>query len=465
MVAPLPPVVDGPIFTITTQVYIDNVLPESNILVYENGVQVGQATSASPGGIWVPLTVGLTLGQMITATQTYTGAAPLAGVTNGMASVPSNEAIPVLALPNPLPSPSFVSWMTTCTDLLYMSGLIPGCMLQVATGSTIVFNDLVTQPSQLFPIPGATPPIPVNSVLQAQQSSGAVASPVVQSLPVAAAGQPTMPVLTNPPLLACQTQIALSDMTPGADWEIVNGGNTWDGLSWWPSWSLGGFPPLQAGPLTAQQSYGRCPDIKAGPILDTTVVRRPPPVPQVSYAPCADVKQLTVSNLVPGEILTVTRVVGMTSSVVGVQGVSSATATVNLPPTFQPTDPAGPVSLELSVTLCGVPAPGHAVVRFPAMGGPYLPPTVQRPLYDCASAVQVTGVHPGSLIQVFSGPVPRSNAVVATVSDPVVDLWWPLATGERISVHVTGCNARRPSAPVQVLPAPARSTPPRSSLL
>ena len=133
--------------------------------------------------------------------------------------------------------------------------------------------------------------------------------------------------------------------------------------------------------------------------------------------------------------------------------------TVNLPSSFQATDPHGPVSLELAVTLCGVPSngPGYTTVTFPpSAGGPYPPPAVKPPLFDCARAVQVLGVHPGSLIQVFSDPsgLPRSAATLATATDPVIQLWTPLVTGEQIFIAVHGCNARGPSAKVPVRPLP-----------
>ena len=56
---PLPPVVDGPIYNTSTQVYVDNLLPDSTVTVYNgpsstNVVGTG-ATSSSPGAIWVTL--------------------------------------------------------------------------------------------------------------------------------------------------------------------------------------------------------------------------------------------------------------------------------------------------------------------------------------------------------------------------------------------------------------------------
>jgi hypothetical protein len=63
MPAPLPPVVDGPIYPVTTQVYVENVLTGGEATVYENGTAVGTVAGASAGGLWVNLTVAPTVGR------------------------------------------------------------------------------------------------------------------------------------------------------------------------------------------------------------------------------------------------------------------------------------------------------------------------------------------------------------------------------------------------------------------
>jgi hypothetical protein len=427
-------------------------------------VQVGHATSG-PAGLWVPLTTALTQGRTITATQTYTGSS-IPGLTPGVPSEQSNEPVPVEPLPSPLPSPVFVSWITTCTDSLYMGGLIPGCTLEVTMGATTLVSALITRPNQYFGLPAA-PLIPVGATLTAQQKTGTDLGPVTTSQPVTQPGPLNLPQITDPPVLDCETALDFANLTPGADLRLINAGNTVTTLCPWNTIApLYDLPPLQVGTLTAQLYYGRCRDIKPGPIATFPVGKQRPKFPQVNYPLCTDIRQLSVTNLIAGEILTVYRSVpGQARTIVGYQGVSGSTATVNLPTTFQATDPAGPVSVELQVTLCGIPSdpPGYTTVTFPASaGGPYPPPKVRPPLYDCARAVQVTGVHPGSLIQVYSAPsgLPRSNAAVATTTDPVVPLWSPLITGERIYVEVQGCNARGPSAQVAVQPVPDPLEPP-----
>ena len=449
----------------TRQVYVDNVLPHAHVTIYQNNGQVGTAIAPSPGGLWVNVTpASLTVGDSITATQTYPASAPaIAGVTAGVASGHSN-AIIVLTLPDPLPSPVFNGWTTTCTNALLMSGLAPGCTLEVkdstAMPSATLISQQVGQPTEWFGLPGA-PALAHGAVLTAQlHAGGHPAGPITHSLPIALPGPLTLPELSDPPLMGCDTAIGFTNMTPGADLRIVNGSNTARGDSPWSAFILIDLPPLIAGhnALTVQQFFTRCKHQRPGPSATFTV--EPPTIgpPELKYVPCTNVRQLTVTNLRAGELLTISRVVqGHAPTIVGVQGVSGATATVNLPASFQATDPHGPVSLELSATLCGVHS-ATTTVPFPSSsGGPYPPPTLHAPLYDCARAVQVLGVHPGSLIQVMSNPPPtftstiaRSNPVVAVTADPVVPLWTPLVTDEEVFVTVHGCNAQGPSAKVKV---------------
>lgn len=72
---PFAPYVSNPIYPTSTQVYVDNLLPNSTVTVYNdasstNVVGTG-ATSASPGAIWVTLSKPIAATQPITARQQY----------------------------------------------------------------------------------------------------------------------------------------------------------------------------------------------------------------------------------------------------------------------------------------------------------------------------------------------------------------------------------------------------------
>src|SRR5277367_1161229 len=180
---PLPPVVSGPVYTTSKQVFVGNVLPNSKITIYHNAASThvaGTATSTSPGSIWVPLTVTLAVGQPITARQQYTGSDPKIQVTGE--SPPSTLPVPVLKPPTPLPAPIFASGLCTCMDWVYIDGLIPGATLTITMGGTPTVKAVpVTQSPQWFQL--AAVAIPAGSALVAQQTLGASKSPTTTSAP------------------------------------------------------------------------------------------------------------------------------------------------------------------------------------------------------------------------------------------------------------------------------------------
>jgi hypothetical protein len=168
---------------------------------------------------------------------------------------------------------------------------------------------------------------------------------------------------------------------------------------------------------------------------------------------------------VPGEILTVevdySTTAGPQKKPLGSSGVSPA-GQIGLPKNWYPSAAVGPVMLEIRGLLCDLTGPLTLIpVAHPP--GPHPAPTLQRPLYDCATSVFVRGANPGCLIQVFakgSPATPRSNPMVATTANFAVGLLWPLVTGEQIFVQQLGCGASaKPAAAVKVLPPPALSVP------
>lgn len=453
MAKPFPPVVDGPVYTSSTQLYVDNVLPNAVVTVYNDKAgtsQVGMATSTSPGGIWVPLTKSVAVPQQITARQSYTSTTDPSIKVSGL-SDPSNEPIPVQDVPAPLPSPVFVSGLCTCMDSVYIGGLIPGATLTIMMGTTLMVHAPVTQSPQWFKLASVT--IPPNSVLMATQTvSAEPPSPTTPSQKIQEAGPLKAPDIALP-LFGCQTDLNVSNLIPGADLEVVNGSNESFITNPWSYYGLGPVPPLQTMfPVVAHQYFTRCgaaggPQGTVGPPANFRVENPVLKLPDVT-TPCTDVTELAVSNLIPGEILTV----NLGGTLLGQQGVSKNGATVNLPKGWF-TAP-GPDSLQVEVTLCGV-GPLSREVSV-TQSGPYAAPSVQAPLYPCAMSVRVLDAHPGSLIQVFNGSTsaPRSNPVVAVTPNFAIELWWPLANKESIFVTQTGCGANRQSKHVPVEPFP-----------
>jgi hypothetical protein len=380
---PFAPYVSNPIYPTSTQVYVDNLLPDSTVMVYNDASStnvVGKgATSASPGAIWVTLSKPIAATQPITARQQYTGSAiAVSGI-----SAPSN-VVPVLPPPTSLPSPIFKSGLGTCMDSVWIDGLIPGATLTITLESpssppttTTVVNTKANQSPEWFLLSAVT--IAQNSVLKAQQSLGPLNSAGVTSYPIPIAPALGKPVISPAPM-ACQTSLDLSDLVPGADLKITNGSETASGTNPWSSYTVDGLLPLQAGTVDANQYFTRCDQQMPGPTGSAKVGKPAPKFPKVKYAPCANVTELSVSNLISGEILSIAVSYNTTSGAVdkplGAQGVSRERTIVNLPPNWYPSDATGQVTLLISVTLCGdaLPTPGNTSVVVGQTGGPILRP-------------------------------------------------------------------------------------------
>ena len=465
---PLPPIVNGPVYTTSKQVNVTSLLPNAKVWVYNDAASthvVGTATTSAGGGsTWVPLTATLNAGQEITAKQEYGGSDPKIKVSGKSPA----STLPVLVVkpPEPLPAPIFASGLCTCMDWIYVDGLIQGATLTVKSGATTLVSAAnVTQSPQWFQLAAV---VGEGAVLEAQQNIGVVKSATTSSNPVPVAPALEAPVIGPPAPLACQTNLNFSHTQPGADLRIVNGSNEYAATSPSSSYNLYDLaPPLLAGSATAQQYFTRCDQDKA-PTTSFTVKPDAPPFPKVSYAPCADVTVLNVSDIVGNEILTLEASYSTTAGPqlkdLGSCGVSGP-GPVPLPKGWYPSGAVGPVTLRIEALLCdrSLPSPGYTSVTVTEPPGPYPPPTLQQPLYDCASSVFVKGANPGCLIQVFaqgSPVIPRSNPVVATTANFPVKLFWPLVTNEEIFVKQLGCGASVPPAPaVRVQPPPKLSVP------
>jgi hypothetical protein len=424
------------------------------VKVHQDGVEIGHATSSAPGSIWVPTTLALVAGKKITATQTYTGSAAYVGVTAGVASPESNFAVVVLSVPKTLPVPIFQSGINQCSNSVWLGGLFQGATVTITQGGNSLGGGLVEYPTQWFTLTGPEPT--PGQAVEARQEYFRALSPIGSSALVAPEPTSLPTPIVAKPLRDCQTSIALSNMTPGANITVKNGAYVDTATSPAESYTLN-LPPLAVGLLTAQQSFTRCPGVKSATAV-SHVRKLDVPVPKIGYALCPSLKQLTVTDLIPGEVLKVSAVIqpsGQPETVtpLGSQGISSPSATVFLPPL-----PADTIAVRISVTLCGLEDSSPAEVTAPISTSTASigPPEIVAPLYDCARSVIVANAHPGCLVTVFSGTTPDvlANPVVATASLVVIPLWTTLTTGEQVAVEQTGCHANGRSKPLTVLAPP-----------
>ena len=81
----------------------------------------------------VPLFQSLSVGQLVFAQQTR----------SGQQSEPSNVGVPVVAVPNPLPTVIFASPVTECMNHVLLAGLVPGADAVVKHGATTLGSTTV----------------------------------------------------------------------------------------------------------------------------------------------------------------------------------------------------------------------------------------------------------------------------------------------------------------------------------
>jgi hypothetical protein len=201
-------------------------------------------------------------------------------VNAGQTSGTSNQVL-VLAVPKLVPPPQFLSPLSACMSAVRMGNLIPGATLHVRNAQNgPVVQEPVTKAIggvQVFVLsPGAS--TPANSALTAWQQtfdgpSGKTTSPLVAS-----------PLPLRTPLIApvwpCETGLFLSNLTPGSNLKIKNGGNETDYANTYDTLDpLLLVAPLKEGTeVTVEQYYSRCPET-ASHIAHASVSRTPKPLP------------------------------------------------------------------------------------------------------------------------------------------------------------------------------------------
>ncbi len=128
MAPPLAPTVQGPIVPSSTHVAVSGALAGATVtVVVAPGAQkVGEQTAGADGGLLVPLFGPLSVGQPVFAQQRR----------GGESSQPSNVGVPVVAVPNPLPTVVFASPLTECMNRILLSGLVPGAVVTIRHGGT-----------------------------------------------------------------------------------------------------------------------------------------------------------------------------------------------------------------------------------------------------------------------------------------------------------------------------------------
>lgn len=452
MPKPFPVTVYGPVTPLSPAVRVTGVLAAADVTIFENVSAIGTATAGSPGEIWVTLTTQPKVGHNITAAQKNAG---------GVSDL-SPQAIVVIDVPDPLPSPVILSDLNTCMVDIWAGALVPGATVITNIGG-VPFNS--SKPSQETSWLGIDATKPINPGNRAEVHQEAViggitrVSKPVQSLPIPAFSLHTdlLPPPVLGPLTQCDTSRAFLQVVGGAGLSITNEGQSESWIN--PSNAFNGYgaPSLKVGKAIATQSMPRCK--RQGqpgtfPVGPATV----PGAPTVTQDVCPQTPRLTVSNLSPGGLLHIYRVVNNgPRTLAGDVGIAYMQQPIDLPSSLALTDSGGPVTLVLTQSRCAGESAGTSV-KVATATGPFGGAHITEPLFDCQRFIPTTNAHPGAIVTAIDTKtgLPISDPYGVAQASMVIKLWFPLVAGQKILVRQHGCNADGDSQTVKVngLPNP-----------
>jgi hypothetical protein len=447
----LPPRVVGPLSECSTWVRVQGHVTGSTVTVFADGTQVVQGVVSWSTQEFQLVGVSLVPGAMITATQTV-------GVET---SIPSPEAVEVQGRPAVVGMVGFASNLTMCGECVALEGLVPGATVEVRVqgGATLGAGLSYDGSARLY----LGPPIAVGNVIEAQQEACGSPGVVTTGPPVDVIAEELRRLPTprvESPLKECSRAVTVFDVVHGATVTLLRSAGPnlracFDASAlYFPV-----NPGLSLGETISARQELRAPCNLVSANAPVVVVEDNTPVPPASVKGplCEGSTTVTVTGVILGSRVRIQE-----------NGVDLGEAEAPVAGEFDFLVP--PLSAGSTITatqeLCGEwSAPGTAVVVDP--GPRSLPtPTVQPPLFACATAVRVTNLHPGVRVYVYStmlaGPIGEKQ-VFATEAD--VSVAPMLIAGDEIFAVQRGCglvsstSARVPVQAVEELPAPQVSRP------
>jgi hypothetical protein len=447
MAAPLAPVVNGPIVTTSTHAMVSGALAGATVELRIGGVGVGSRAATTNGNLWVPFGRTLVVGEMVSAVQSIGGAT----------SLPSNNAVAVLAVPSPLPAPVFASPLSQFMSHVLLGALVPGAKVEIRNSGILAGDLVATGTSHWVPVNPAV--LNAGAVLMAAQTIGGQTSPATSSTKLVAVNARVVPSpRIEEPVRACDTALHVLDCIPAADLIADNAGNTalWTTIAtdFWAH----GAAEFKPGPLKVFQRLPGA-GTQSPDVVLTVGPPQTPGTPVVTPF-CPELKRIVVSGLKPGGILTLwKKVAGQEGETeIGPYGIGKDTEQIDLPEVVGGTGPLmAIVARQSSCGLTSLPGLGHEFAR-PGSGAVSSgTPTIVPPLYDCARAVSCEGLTLVSarLVSVDSG-LPLSDWKVPLTPAGLVWPWFPLVADDVIRIEQNGCGAPARSGDERVnrLPSP-----------
>lgn len=446
MAVPLAPTVNGPIVTASPSVRVSGALAGASVELLVGAAVVGRQAALVNGDLWVGLDRSLNAGEAVSARQ----------VKDGVTGPASNDAVPVLPVPSPLPTPVFASPMSQFMSHVLLAGLVPGATVTVGNGAATVGVETPAGPSMWVKVDPTQ--LAAGQVLTAvQKIGGATSATAFSSKLVAVNARQVPPPKVEEPVRACETAMHVLEAIPAAELAASNGPNftVWTNIA--AEYGATGAPPFVAGPLKLVQ---RLPGAGTeSPEVVITVQPPTEPTAPLMNAYCPDSKKITVMGLKAGGILTLSKKVWdqAPETEIGTIGISSATMTIDLPEVVGGTGPN--MNIVARQSLCGLTSPPGYAGEFARPGSGALPlgtPKIVPPLYDCVRAISCEGLSlvPARIFSVRHN-LPLSGWTVPAAPNSLLWTWFPLVADDQVRIEQFGCGAPPMSGEERVNPLPS----------
>ena len=424
-----PPTVVGPISPCVNSVRVQNQLKGSTVAILANGAPVG-------GGVatWTDQTFDLNPGVTLHPNQKITATQSLGGPPSGPTPIP---VIVQNAPTAPLGPVTFASAVVNCSNALLISGAVPGATITLTDQHGAVRGTGVASQDGSVGI-GIAPQLGNGEILKASQSACglAQAAPTLSPPPTE---PPTVlpPPIVESPLYACAGSVTVSGVIPGAEVTLTRTSGPTETEAFVVSSEYFSVPPLKPHEvLTASQAFPRCrPEVKGQTSAPVKVGRaQPPPAPVVIGPLCPGALSVRLTGLTVGDSVEVFQ----NGASIGEAGVSKTTTDFFVSTKLLPN--AKITARQRNQCAHALSSVVSNTVTVNAVAAPSAPPVITKPLFQCASVIRVTGIHPGSLVEVRSA----MNGLIGfkTVYAPAADI--PVApqlvAGDSITAIQIGCG-------------------------
>ena len=429
----LPPIVIGPISVCNSSIRVRGQNTGANVQVFQSGnpapIGGGIATwSDQP----FPLKAGvqLTAGESITATQ-----------TQGSVTSPSSPSpVQIQAKPGTIGGVTCGSHIYECGQALFFLGAVPGATIEVTVdghvrGSRVSADGtakvILSAPTQI-----------TDTVMVTQTACGqagpAVPLPQADKPPLNAQGQ--LPALSIAgPVYACQEAVQIGNAVDGALVTVTEStGSGTSGVFATASEMLQGKPLGAGGVVSVAQSMPGC-QIQGTSSQQVPISPTAPVPPPAVIAPlCAGDVYVGLENLIPGAQVEIFQ-----------GGSSLGTATCSTPRQYFAVPALSrKQNIQATQSLCA--NTSELSKQLKVKGASALDtPVVQTPLFQCGSSVQVSNLHPGGVVYIYSTALNAPIGIAqVTGSEMEVRIAPLLTSGDQIYAQQQGCGQVSPKSPV-----------------